>query len=103
MGVPSKRRGYDSVDPDFDDDVPEAFPTSVTKPSTKLTLDGGGPNKPKSLAKDMAKDIGEKKDFYATFADVLNRNARWSTRTPVPKLGNDDTPRETVDKFYAFW
>jgi len=75
LGVPSKRRAYDSVDPEFDDQIPDQFST------TKQT----------------------KKDFFSTFAEAFERNGRWSTRTPVPKLGKDDMSREGVDKFYKFW
>lgn len=42
-------------------------------------------------------------DFYKVFGPVFERNARWSTRTPVPKLGSDAATREQVDKFYKFW
>ena len=73
--MPSKRRAYDSVDPEFDDQIPDQFST------TKQT----------------------KKDFFSTFAEAFERNGRWSTRTPVPKLGKDDMSREAVDKFYKFW
>ena len=73
--MPSKRRAYDSVDPEFDDQIPDQFSTS------KQT----------------------KKDFFSTFAEAFERNGRWSTRTPVPKLGKDDMSREAVDKFYKFW
>ena len=73
--MPSKRRAYDSVDPEFDDQIPDQFST------TKQT----------------------KKDFFSTFAEAFERNGRWSTRTPVPKLGKDDMSREDVDKFYKFW
>ena len=73
LGVPFKRRAYDSVDPTIDDDIPNEFGKNT------------------------------KKDFYETFGPVFERNARWSTRTPVPKVGPDDAPRETVDKFYKFW
>lgn len=42
LGVPSKRRAYDSIDPEFDNDVPDQLP------STKPTKSDGSPNlKPK--------------------------------------------------------
>ena len=34
---------------------------------------------------------------------MFERNGRWSTRKPVPKLGADDMSRDTLDKFYKFW
>jgi len=73
LGVPHKRKAYDSVDPTIDDEVPAEF--------SKTT----------------------KKDFYETFGPVFERNGRWSTKKPVAKLGADDLPRDTLDKFYKFW
>jgi len=44
-----------------------------------------------------------KKNFYQVFGPVFERNARWSEKKPVPKLGFQDATREQVDKFYQFW
>jgi len=41
--------------------------------------------------------------FYETFLPVFNRNARWSTRRPVPELGDDSTSIDKVHKFYEWW
>jgi len=73
LGVPHKRRAFDSVDPIIDDEVPNELKAESNK------------------------------DFYVTFGPVFDRNARWSTRTPVPKIGKDDASRDTVDRFYKFW
>ncbi|TRY61199.1 hypothetical protein TCAL_01484 [Tigriopus californicus] len=72
LSHPVKRRAFDSVDPTFDDSVPDA----KKSPNT---------------------------DFFALFGPAFERNTRWALRKHVPKLGDDDTPREKVDKFYRFW
>ena len=51
------RRAFDSVDPLFDDDVPDV------------------------LKKEKAGD------FLAVFGPVFAANERWSNKTPVPKVG----------------
>lgn len=74
LSNPVKRRAFDSVDPTFDDSVPPEI-----KSGDKV------------------------RDFYADFATAFERNSRWSAKKHVPKLGDDSTSRDRVDKFYRFW
>lgn len=82
LGVPNKRRAYDSVDPEFEDEIPDQLSSTKNAATRKLA---------------------QFSTFSNTFAEVFERNARWSTRTPVPKLGNDDNSRDDIEKFYKFW
>ncbi|XP_035537061.1 dnaJ homolog subfamily C member 2 [Morone saxatilis] len=44
-----------------------------------------------------------KENFYEVFAPVFERNARWSSKKHVPKLGTMESSFEEVDNFYSFW
>ncbi|XP_024118413.1 dnaJ homolog subfamily C member 2 [Oryzias melastigma] len=44
-----------------------------------------------------------KENFFEVFSPVFERNARWSTKKSVPKLGTSDSTFEEVDNFYSFW
>ncbi|KAL6738459.1 hypothetical protein Aduo_012005 [Ancylostoma duodenale] len=44
-----------------------------------------------------------KDNFFSELAPVFERNSRWSTRQPVPRLGNIDSERKAVEDFYNFW
>ncbi|CAK6959978.1 dnaJ homolog subfamily C member 2 [Scomber scombrus] len=44
-----------------------------------------------------------KENFFEAFAPVFDRNARWSSKKHVPKLGTMESSFEDVDNFYSFW
>ncbi|KJE98126.1 zuotin, variant [Capsaspora owczarzaki ATCC 30864] len=67
-----KRRSYDSVDPTFNNNVPE-----VTDKN--------------------------KKNFFAVFGPVIQRNAHFFKKQPMPLLGGPDATEDEVNAFYAAW
>lgn len=45
----------------------------------------------------------ETQEFFEVFEPAFKRFARWSSKKPVPSIGDAETPLETVKKFYDFW
>jgi len=54
-----------------------------------------------AIPSDLTK--GYANNFFEKFRPVFKRNARWSTRSGVPELGDEETPIEKVKQFYDFW
>ena len=50
----------------------------------------------------MLEEVENFDEFYALFAPVFERNAKWSVK-PAPMLPKQDAPLEEVRKFYQFW
>ncbi|KAI9689971.1 MAG: hypothetical protein M1822_009853 [Bathelium mastoideum] len=45
----------------------------------------------------------QKGNFYKLWSPVFDAEARFSKEQPVPRLGNEKTPKEEVYAFYEFW
>lgn len=71
LGNPPKRRSFDSIDQNFNDDLP-----------TQSEID---------------------KDFFGALGPSFKLNSRWSERKNVPLLGNNESQRAHVERFYDFW
>ena len=77
VGDPVKRKSFDSVDPTFDDTIPNQLKSAKFQQDPKM--------------------------FYRVFGPAFEMNSRWSTKPNVPQLGNENAGREHVETFYEFW
>ncbi|XP_054286785.1 dnaJ homolog subfamily C member 2-like [Macrosteles quadrilineatus] len=44
-----------------------------------------------------------RKHFFEEFGPIFERNARWSDKKNVPRLGGPDATKDEVERFYNFW
>lgn len=81
--------------------------TCITKAYETL----GTPNKRKSydsidpMFDDSIPTTAEvkKEGFFKAFAKYFEMNARWSEKRNAPLLGDENSTRDYVERFYAFW
>jgi DnaJ family protein C protein 2 len=50
-----------------------------------------------------SKKVTQKGNFYKLWGKVFEAEGRFSNHQPVPKLGNEKSPKEDVEHFYNFW
>ena len=61
------------------------------------SIDNFNDNLPTSFSKRSGRS------FYSQFRPGFQRQSKFSSKTPVPQLGDEETPYEQVGKFYKFW
>ena len=117
LGNAESRRQYDSID-NFNDYMPSTFNPkrgeSMHDPRTSLAhlacilacnlaQHATRPRRARTLTCDSSSSLVPGRPFFGAFAAPFARQAKFSSQTPVPQLGDADTPYETVAKFYKFW
>ncbi|KAJ2624758.1 DnaJ (Hsp40), sub C, member 2 [Coemansia sp. RSA 1358] len=73
---------------------------ALINPIKRMQFDSVDPAISDSIPKSSLED-GQ--DFFNTYGPIFEREARFSKKKPVPKLGTMDTPREQMEEFYSFW
>lgn len=71
----------------------------LSDPVKRRAFDSVDPTFDNSIpSKSEAKD-----NFFEVFVPIFEKNARWSNKKTVPRLGDMNSLFEDVDAFYSFW
>lgn len=98
---PDKRKGQgENINPDDD------YFTCITRAYEFL----GNPQKRRSydsidplFSDELPTQSELDKDFFGVMGPCFKLNARWSEKKNVPLLGNEESERSHVERFYDFW
>ncbi len=80
----------------------DAFET-LTDPDKKARYDSTFKFDDKIPSPTDLKKLKQDKDFFRLFGPIFLKNSIWSTRKPVPKVGDMNTDLKKVKRFYKFW
>lgn len=100
---PDKRKAKGKTVKDGDDDyftcITKAYEVLGSK-EKRRSFDSVDPEFDESVP--SASQIN-KDNFFSMLSPVFERNARWSTKKRVPKLGDENMSFDEVNNFYSFW
>jgi len=100
---PDKRKAKGKTVKDGDDDyftcITKAYEVLGSK-EKRRSFDSVDPEFDDSVP--SASQIN-KQNFYTLMTPIFERNARWSTKKRVPKLGDENSAFDDVNHFYSFW
>ena len=96
---PDKQKQSGSKERDYFTCITKAFEI-LSDPVKRKAFDSVDPTFDDDIA---PVSESNKRHFYKVFGELFERNARWSVKKRVPKIGDEKTSFDDVNEFYSFW